>query len=123
MSESEEEQGNASDINSYNIAGKLGGLGQSILIHVVHEMEDGHDVQTLLCASKCTHDIMSDHFFGWSVARVLSNTYSLRTVPLEFADVVCFWISLLSIFPLPVSLFYSSMNVFIITWIGLTILK
>ena len=77
------------DISDYNILGRLGGVGRSILVHVVHEMGDGHDVQQFVCSSRCAQEVMKDELFPWSLAQVLSKSYSLRTVPVELTDIVC----------------------------------
>ena len=77
------------DISEYNLLGRLSGVGRSILIHVVHEMDDGHDVQQFLSSSRCAQKVMKDELFPWSLAQVLSKSYSLRTVPVELTDIVC----------------------------------
>ena len=97
----------ASDISFYNITGKLGEVGRAILIHAVHEMRDGHDVQEFLCASRCTQEVISDELFPWSIARVLSEMYLLCSVPLELTDIVwlltLMWLDLeVFVFPLHV---------------------
>ena len=86
------DQGNPSDINRYNIAGKLGGVGRSILVDVVHEMGDGHDIQEFVRACRWTQEVMCDKLFGWSVGRSMSNAYSLCSVPAELTDLVCFMV-------------------------------
>ena len=77
------------DINEYNVHEKLNGVGPAILIHVVHEMDDGHDVQQFLSSLRCAQKVMKDKLFPWSLAPVLSKSYSLRTVPVELTDIVC----------------------------------
>ena len=94
MSALEKTPGNTLDISLYNIDKKLGGVGRSILIHVVHEMDDGHDVQQFVCSSRCAQEVMMDNLFPWSLAQVLSKSYSLRTVPIELTDIVCSLLSL-----------------------------
>ena len=94
MSDMQAKQDGASDISLYNIMGDLGGLGRSILSYGVHEMRDGDDVRAFLCSSRRVQEIMLDKQFGWSIARVLSETYSLSSVPLELTDIVCFLLSL-----------------------------
>ena len=76
-------------LSSYNIRGMLGGVGRPILLEAVHEMRDGHDVQQLVSSSRCTQEIMMDKQFGWSLARVLSESYPFSSVPIELTDVVC----------------------------------
>ena len=75
---------------SYNIAGKLGAIGRSILVRAVHEMDDARDIRQFVCSSKSTHDVMSDALFPWSLARGLSRSYSLSSVPTASTDLVCF---------------------------------
>ena len=82
-------QGTTSDIKAYNILQRLGGVGLTILVHAVHEMEDATDIRTLLCTCRDICAIMQDKLFGWSVARALSKSYSLRTLPIELTDIVC----------------------------------
>ena len=77
------------DISEYNVPGKLSGVGPAILSHVVHEMDDGHDVQQFLSSLRCAQKVMKDKHFPWSLAQVLSKSYSLRTVPVELTDIVC----------------------------------
>ena len=83
----------SSDIHSvstYNISGSLDGLGIAILQHAIHEMTDTHDIQQLLCSLKCGKDVMLDNGFRWSIAPVLSHSYSLCSVPIALTDMVCF---------------------------------
>ena len=77
------------DLSEYNVHEKFGGVGPSILIHVVHEMDDGHDVQQFVSSLRCAQEVMKDEHFPWSLAQVLSKSYSLRTVPVELTDIVC----------------------------------
>ena len=77
------------DLSEYNVHEKLNGVGPAILIHVVHEMDDAHDVQQFVCTSRCVQKVMKDGPFPWSLAQVLSKSYSLRTVPVELTDIVC----------------------------------
>ena len=94
MSALEKTPGNTLDIREYNIDKKLGGVGRSILIHVVHEMDDAHDVRQLVCSSRDVQKVMMDELFPWSIARVLSKSYPLRTVPVELTEIVCSLLSL-----------------------------
>ena len=77
------------DISEYNVHEKLNGVGPAILMHVVHEMDDGHDVQQLVCSSRGVQKVMMDGLFPWSLAQVLSKSYPLRTVPVELTVIVC----------------------------------
>ena len=77
------------DISKYNLLGRLSGVGRSILIHVVHEMDDGLDVQQFVCSSRGIQEVMMDGLFPWSLAQELSKSYSLRSVPVELTDIVC----------------------------------
>ena len=86
------QQHNSSVINDYNIPGQLGGLGRSILLHVLHEMADARDIQHFVCSSRCTHAVVLDKLFTWSIAPSLSESYSLGLVPIELTDGVCFQI-------------------------------
>ena len=79
------------DIQSYNIAGKLSGVGRSILVHVIHEMDNGHDIQRFLCLSQCVQSAMSDDFFKWGIAPALTNSYSFNSVPVGLTDLVCYF--------------------------------
>ena len=81
-------------VRSYNIRGKLSGVGRSILVHAVHEMDDYHDIQRFVSCCGCTHDVVSDELFGWSIARGLLRSYSLCSVPIELTDAVCLFFSL-----------------------------
>ena len=76
------------DINEYNVHEKLNGVGPAILIHVVHEMDDGHDIQQFVCSSRGIQEVMMDGLFPWSLAQELSKSYSLRSVPVELTDIV-----------------------------------
>ena len=80
---------NDNDIHLYNIRGKLSGVGRSILVHVVHEMDDGHDIQRFLCSSRCVNDVMSDNFFKWAAARAVSNSYSFRSGSVNHSVLTC----------------------------------
>ena len=82
------------DISDYNILGRLGGVGRSILVHVVHEMGDGHDVQQFVCSSRGVQEVMMDELFPWSLAQLLSKSYPLRLVPIELTEIVCSLLSL-----------------------------
>ena len=88
MSSLHRQQEDDSDMELYNIAGKLGGIGRSLLIRAVHEMDDVDDIQQFVCASRCTHEVMMDKLFPWSFARGLSKVYSLVYVAAELTDIV-----------------------------------
>ena len=77
-------------VSSYNVQGGLAGVGRSIHVHAVHEMNDVHDIQQFLILSRCTQQVISDYLYPWSLARGLSRSYSLRSVPLELTEAVCF---------------------------------
>ena len=76
-------------LSSYNVLGGLGRIGKPILVHVIHEMNDGNDIQQLICSSGCMHDITSEKLFKWCIAPGLRMMYSLESVPVERTDMVC----------------------------------
>ena len=84
-------------ISSYNISGKLGGVGRSILLHAVHEMDDASDIQKFVCLCRWTGGVMLDELFPWSLAPGLTKSYSLRSVPVELTDIVFIFASYPSI--------------------------
>ena len=90
MSKLQDEQGNDSDIHSYSIIKKLGGIGRPVLMQVVHEMDDVHDIRQFVCSSRCAHDVMFDNLFPWSIAQGLAHSYSLHSIPIQLTDGVCF---------------------------------
>ena len=79
-----------SSVSSYNIEGAFGGVGRPILLHVIHEMDDVHDIRELIFSSRSMRDVVLDKLFPWSVAQGLSQTYSLRSIPIKCVDIVCF---------------------------------
>ena len=85
---------NNHSVSLFNIINRLGGVGRSILIHAVHEMDDVHDIRAFLCSCRYTHEVMFDDLFSWSIARGLSHTYSLRSIPIELTDAVCIFLDL-----------------------------
>ena len=86
------------DIKSYNIAGKLSGVGRSILCHVIHEMDDSHEIQHFLSLSGCIKDAMLDKYFKWGTAPALSNSYSFNSVPVGLTDLVCYFCCIFPLF-------------------------
>ena len=83
------------DISEYNVRGKLGGVGRSILIHVVHDMNNVPDIQHFVCSCRSIHDVTLDKHFPWSIAQALSHSYPLHLVPIELVDIVCIFPDLL----------------------------
>ena len=81
-------------ITSFNIMGNLGGVGRPILLQAIHEMDDVRDIRTVLCLSRCTHEAMFDVLFPWSIARGLSKSHSLSSIPIELTDAVCIFLYL-----------------------------
>ena len=106
------------DISEYNIDKKLGGVGLSILLHVVHGMDDGHDIRVFLSSLGCAQEVMKDDLFPWSIAPVLSKSYPLRTVPVELTEIVCSLLSLTKEFKylFLVYFFLFRMSLCIIIW-------
>ena len=82
-------------VSAFNIPGKLSGVGRAILVDTVREMNDVKDIQQLVCLCRCTHDVILDALFPWSIARGLTHSYSLRSVPAELTDLVCIFMELM----------------------------
>ena len=80
----------SNSVFSFNILGKLNGVGRAILLYGIHEMDDVLDIRQFLCSLRCTREVMMDPFFGWAIAKGLSHSYSLRSVPNELTEIVCF---------------------------------
>ena len=76
-------------ISEYNVLGSLGGVGRTILAHVVHEMNDGHDIQQFLTSSSCLADAKRSELFPWSLSHSLAQKYMLQSVPFDRTAPVC----------------------------------
>ena len=79
---------------SYNIARQLGGLGRSLLMHCIHEMDNVHDIRAFISSSRCTSEVMLDNLFPWSIAHGLSASHPLRSLPLASTDLVSYFLYL-----------------------------
>ena len=73
----------------YNVLGGLGGVGNIILAHVLHEINDAHDIQHFLLSSKSTSEVMNDPLFKWSIAHALSRIFTLQSKSIRNTDFVC----------------------------------
>ena len=88
------------EVSGYNIPGGLGGVGKTIIAHIIHEMKDGRDIEALVSCCGKIGDVMSDKLYEWSIGRAVAERYSLSEVPLEFTDSVCIYFEWKYIFTL-----------------------
>ena len=78
----------SSSVTSYNIPNGLRGVGESILLHIIHECSESKDVIEFLVSSREIARVILNKEFGWGVSHCSSFTIPLRDIPCDKVDIV-----------------------------------
>ena len=77
-------------MNQYQIDG-LTQIGEDLLLLVLREFNDAHDIQTFLTLDHRTSQLRGSKLFKWAVSRIPANFYTTQTVPFDRIDIVWYY--------------------------------